>query len=114
LFKRAQTDHELVASWVESLRSAHTRRNFEKTAKRFLEALPAGIRGATVEDVREALAKLLWGLGHTQKPLTEHRPANSTGENRTPGSQVRVTGSGGRRERFQERSAPPLIRICCT
>ena len=38
-----------------SLSSAHTRRNFKTTAVRFLEALPAGLRKATVEDVREAL-----------------------------------------------------------
>jgi hypothetical protein len=56
---RAQS--ELVKSWADNLRSAHSRRNFEKTALRFLEALPAGIRQATVEDVREALAKLTEG-----------------------------------------------------
>ena len=55
----ARSDDELVHSWVQSLSSTHTRRNFEKTALRFLEALPAGgIRKATVEDVREALAKI--------------------------------------------------------
>ena len=55
---RAQTDAELVKSWADNLRSAHSRRNFEKTALRFLDALPAGIRQATVEDVREALTKI--------------------------------------------------------
>ena len=60
---RAQSDAELVRSWADSLRSAHSRRNFEKTALRFFEALPAGgIRKATVEDVREALAKITEGL----------------------------------------------------
>ena len=59
---RAESDAELVASWVQSLSSAHTRRNFEKTALRFLEALPVGIRTATIEDVREALAKITEGL----------------------------------------------------
>ena len=60
---RARSDAELVGSWVQSLSSTHTRRNFEKTALRFLEALPAGgIRKATVEDVREALAKITEGL----------------------------------------------------
>jgi integrase/recombinase XerD len=58
---RAQSDAELVESWAASLASAHSRRNFEKTALRFLEALPAGIRKATVEDVREALAKITEG-----------------------------------------------------
>jgi site-specific recombinase XerD len=58
---RAQSDAELIKSWVQSLSSTHTRRNFEKTAMRFLEALPAGIRQATVEDVREALAKITQG-----------------------------------------------------
>ncbi len=37
---RATTDHELVASWVEGLTSAHSRRNFEATALRFLVACP--------------------------------------------------------------------------
>ena len=56
---RARSDAELVKSWAGNLRSAHSRRNFEMTALRFLEALPAGgIRTATVEDVREALAKI--------------------------------------------------------
>ena len=59
---RARSDAELVRSWADSLRSAHSRRNFEKTALRFLDALPAGIRKATVEDVREALAKITEGL----------------------------------------------------
>ena len=59
---RARSDTELVKSWVQSLSSLHTRRNFEKTALRFLDALPAGIRKATVEDVREALAKITDGL----------------------------------------------------
>ena len=60
---RAKSDAELVRSWADSLRSAHSRRNFEKTAQRFLDALPpGGIRKATVEDVREALAKITEGL----------------------------------------------------
>jgi site-specific recombinase XerD len=60
---RAKSDAELVRSWADSLRSAHSRRNFETTALRLLEALPAGgIRKATVEDVREALAKITEGL----------------------------------------------------
>jgi site-specific recombinase XerD len=60
---RAKSDAELVRSWADGLRSTHSRRNFEKTALRFLGALPAGgIRKATVEDVREALAKITEGL----------------------------------------------------
>ena len=59
---RAKSDAELVRSWADSLRSPHSRRNFEKTALRFLDALPAGIRKATVEDVREALATITEGL----------------------------------------------------
>ena len=50
-----------MRSWVASLASAHTRRNFETTAMRFLEALPIGLRKATVEDVREALAQITEG-----------------------------------------------------
>jgi integrase/recombinase XerD len=63
---RAKSDAELVKSWADSLRSAHSRRNFEKTALCFLEALPdGGIRKATVEDVREALATITEGLSDT-------------------------------------------------
>ena len=59
---RAQSDAELVRSWVQSLSSPHTRRNFEMTALGFLDALPAGIRKAPVEDVRDALATITEGL----------------------------------------------------
>jgi hypothetical protein len=33
---RADTDEQLLESWLASLNSAHTRRNFETTARRFL------------------------------------------------------------------------------
>jgi hypothetical protein len=59
---RAKNDDELVKSWLASLTSAHTRRNFAKTVDRFREALEANLRTATVEDVREALAKITEGL----------------------------------------------------
>jgi hypothetical protein len=52
---RAQSDEALVASWLDSLRWAHSRRNFAMTAQRFLAALPMGLRTATVEDVRDAI-----------------------------------------------------------
>jgi integrase/recombinase XerD len=60
---RAETDEQLLQSGLDSLRSAHTRRNFETTARRFLEALPMGPRNAAVEDVREALGKVTHGIG---------------------------------------------------
>jgi hypothetical protein len=53
---RAQSDEALVASWLDNLKSAHSRRNFAMTAQRFLAALPMGLRAATVEDVRDAIA----------------------------------------------------------
>ena len=62
---RAETDEQLLTSWLESLGSAHTRRNFEQTARRFLTELPMGLRAATVEDVRDALAKVTHGLAET-------------------------------------------------
>jgi hypothetical protein len=52
---RASSDEELVASWLASLKSAHSRRNFAMTAQRFLAALPMGLRRATVEEVRDAI-----------------------------------------------------------
>jgi Phage integrase family len=49
----------LLESWLANLTSAHSRRNFEVTARRFLSELPAGrLRAATVEDVRDALARI--------------------------------------------------------
>ena len=59
---RAETDEELLRSWLASLNSPHTRRNFETTARRFLVELPMGLRRATVEDVRDALAGVTAGL----------------------------------------------------
>jgi integrase/recombinase XerD len=59
---RAQSDDELLQSWLASLNSPHTRRNFDVTAQRFLAELPMGLRAAAVEDVRAALAKVTAGL----------------------------------------------------
>ena len=55
---RADSDEQLLSSWLSSLTSTHTRRNFETTAKGFLAGLPMGLRAATVEDVRDALAAI--------------------------------------------------------
>jgi hypothetical protein len=41
---RAQSDEALMGSWLDSLKSAHSRRNFAMTAQRFLAALPMGLR----------------------------------------------------------------------
>jgi integrase/recombinase XerD len=60
---RAENDEQLLKSWLDSLHSPHTRRNFETTARKFLEALPTGLRDAAVEDVREALGKATHGVG---------------------------------------------------
>jgi integrase/recombinase XerD len=59
---RAETDEELLQSWLASLNSPHTRRNFETTARRFLAEAPLGLRAATVEDVRDALTRISAGL----------------------------------------------------
>src|SRR4249920_3158608 len=59
---RADTDDELLKSWLASLNSPHTRRNFETTARCFLVELPMGMRRATVEDVRDALSRVTVGL----------------------------------------------------
>ncbi|HET6928403.1 MAG TPA: tyrosine-type recombinase/integrase [Hyphomicrobiaceae bacterium] len=58
---RATTDEQLLVSWLSSLTSGHTQRNFEMTARRFLVELRMGLRQATVEDVRDALAKISAG-----------------------------------------------------
>ena len=59
---RAKNDDELIRSWLASLSSAHTRRNFAKTVDRFREALTTDLRSATVEDVREAMDAITAGL----------------------------------------------------
>jgi integrase/recombinase XerD len=60
---RADSDEALLKSWVRSLGSSHTQRNFEVTARRFLAQLPEeGLRAATIEDVRDALAGISAGL----------------------------------------------------
>jgi integrase/recombinase XerD len=59
----AESDEALVKSWLRSLNSPHTQRNFEVTARRFLAELPeGGLRAATVEDVRDALTGMSSGL----------------------------------------------------
>jgi site-specific recombinase XerD len=63
---RATTDEQMLASWLASLNSEHTRVNFEVTARRFLAELPAGgLRAATVEDVRDALAAITQGMAES-------------------------------------------------
>src|SRR5215510_7459042 len=39
---RAETDEQLLSSWVEGLQSDHSRRNFERTTREFLVGLPTG------------------------------------------------------------------------
>ena len=60
---RAESDEALLKSWLRSLNSPHTQRNFEVTARRFLAGLPeGGLRSATVEDVRDAFGSMSAGL----------------------------------------------------
>jgi integrase/recombinase XerD len=60
---RAESDEALLKSWLRSLNSPHSQRNFEVTARRFLAGLPeGGLRAATVEDVRDALSSMSSGL----------------------------------------------------
>jgi integrase/recombinase XerD len=67
---RADSDETLLQSWLASLNSPHTRRNFETTARRFLAELPAlgvvgGLRAAKVEDVRDAIDRITAGIAET-------------------------------------------------
>jgi integrase len=60
---RADSDEALLKSWLRSLNSSHSQRNFEVTARRFVAELPeGGLRAATVEDVRDALSSMSAGL----------------------------------------------------
>jgi len=58
---KAKSDDELLDSWVASLGSEHSQRNFRVTIERFLAALGCGLRQAVVEDVREAVATVTTG-----------------------------------------------------
>jgi integrase/recombinase XerD len=58
----ASTDAQLLDLWVRRKQSAHSRRNFERTAKVFLDKLGRPLRGATLEEVEAALVALCEGL----------------------------------------------------
>jgi integrase/recombinase XerD len=63
---QADDDEQLLGSWLASFNSAHSRRNFEVTARRFLGELPAGgLRAAAVDDVRNALSRITAGVAVT-------------------------------------------------
>src|SRR5262245_4446995 len=62
---RANNDEEVLASWLASLTSDQTRRNFEVTDRRLLAVLPSGLRAATVEDVTDALEALRADVSET-------------------------------------------------
>ena len=63
---RAENDAQLLESWIANLTSAHSRRNFEVTARRFLAELPGGgLRAASAEDVRESLVRITQGVAET-------------------------------------------------
>jgi len=52
---KADSDQKLLASWLDSLGSPHTRRAYNATGSCFLAILACPLRSATVEDVRDAL-----------------------------------------------------------
>ncbi len=58
---RAETDMQLVESWLAGMSSQITQAKFRTTAERFLAALSASgltLRSATIEDVRDAIEAL--------------------------------------------------------
>jgi len=65
-----------MASWLDSLRSAHSRRDFAMTAQRFLAALPMGPRAATVEDMRDAISAATLGVSAATVRQYTLRPNN--------------------------------------
>jgi site-specific recombinase XerD len=67
---KAISDEQLTAYWVASFNSAHTRRNCESIAQRFLAALGAPLPSATAEDVREALMAITTSLRPTSARRT--------------------------------------------
>ena len=69
----ANDDYELLETWLKAHKdgSAHTRRAYERTGRRFLDALGRnGIRFATVEDIQSALDVM-----RTTESGTEAKPA---------------------------------------
>lgn len=58
---RAQTDIQIMDSWLDSLGSDRTRKNFQLTAEAFLSQLECPLRQATVEDVRDAINAIIDG-----------------------------------------------------
>jgi integrase/recombinase XerD len=101
---RAETDEQLLISWLDSLGSPHSRRNFETTARRFLAGLEMGLRAATVEDVRDAMATVTKGLseGTTRQYVLRTKSllgyAHSLGY--TPfnaGARIKVRSEGAQR-----------------
>lgn len=61
---RAESDGQIIRSWLDGMGSDETRKNFGPTAERFLGHLAASgltLRTATVEDVRHALGSLTEG-----------------------------------------------------
>lgn len=63
----ANTDDQLLQSWLASLNSPNSRRNFDQTARRFLANLGIGLRTATIEDVRSALDAITEGLAASSR-----------------------------------------------
>lgn len=66
----ATNDEMLLQSWVASLQSKHSKRNFEQTGRRFLTALTwrpnaSALQQATVEDVRDALDRICRSMAET-------------------------------------------------
>jgi hypothetical protein len=57
----AETDEQLLQSWLASLNSPNSRRNFEQTGRAFLAGLPDGLRAANIEQVRLALNAITQG-----------------------------------------------------
>lgn len=81
---RAESDVQLVDSWIDGMRSPHSRRNFQRTATEFLAALCRQLRGATVEDIRCALDEITAGHAET----TAHQYVNRVKSLLTYGHQL--------------------------
>jgi integrase/recombinase XerD len=64
----AVTDEQLLASWLATFDSPHSRSNFERTGRRLLAELPeGGLRRTTVEDLRDAVARITVGFAPSSR-----------------------------------------------
>ncbi len=62
---KADSDRQLLESWIASLNSVHSRGGCRTTGTKFVAALACPLRAATIEDVRDALGVVTQGVANS-------------------------------------------------